>query len=739
MSSLSLSGDIQNMLKPAITSLLLFVSVCTHFSWSQAVDSTIADAEYLIGLSLDDLLKVKIISASREEEDIFDAPNSSFVITKEEIELMGATSIPEALKLCPGLIVREVTNGNYDVSIRGGIDGFPAYNFTYTNSTILVMVDNRPVFSSFQGGTYWQNLPVGLADIERIEIVNGPSSPLYGPNAVSGVVNIITHSHNQVGKYFHGSMQNNYNNDISSIQLGEKFNDKFAINFSVNHQTRTRQELDFYNPKNSTYESLDSALSFLSEEEVNARFPNPSQSLFKLSSSVSAHYTPNQKINISATVAKNSSTSLTPLTAQLPLSNYTNSSISTFLQAKFYNFSFTTSLLDGEQGLTGALSHNKYNYKNTDFYLDYNLELFNKRLSVKPAITHQSAAVDDREFTTNVGKNGTFDGHGKITNNAVSIKIDGKLINNIRVIGAIRYDIFNHPDEGILSWQGIVNYKLKKKHLFRFVSGSSNSGAFLVPILINNINAISPTTNLVISGNKNLDLLNNISFEVGYRTKVIANSTLDIALFTQEFSNFHSPILQTPKFDPIERKLSLIYNTENLDLKVLQQGITISLQTNLADSKIQLRPHFTLQSTKAEEYTPFYNVKGAFDSPGFTLEGHIDTTYVLTEKFTPSFWGGINVIIKPIDKLYIDLSSYFYDDYILHMGSEASLETGEINNQPGSLIASKLRLNINTTYSFTDSFSVFLNARNITNQKANEGFGTDKLSTMILGGIRLLY
>ena len=69
------------------------------------------------------------------------------------------------------------------------------------------MIDNRPVFSSLQGGTYWQNLPVGIAEIDRIEIVHGPSSPLYGPNAVSGVINIITKRPKEIGTYVSTDVQ----------------------------------------------------------------------------------------------------------------------------------------------------------------------------------------------------------------------------------------------------------------------------------------------------------------------------------------------------------------------------------------------------------------------------------------------------------------------------------------------------------------------------------------------------
>src|SRR5699024_3385207 len=73
-------------------------------------------------LSLEELMNIPIVSASKEAESTFEAPVTAYVITRQDILNSGATSIPEALRLAPGLIVREMANGSYDVSIRGGKD-----------------------------------------------------------------------------------------------------------------------------------------------------------------------------------------------------------------------------------------------------------------------------------------------------------------------------------------------------------------------------------------------------------------------------------------------------------------------------------------------------------------------------------------------------------------------------------------------------------------------------------------
>jgi len=139
------------------------------------------------------VLNPEVKTASKFDEKYFESPLSISVITGVDIDASGALNVPEALRLIPGLIVRQKTNGNYDVHIRGN-DNIPSGQtlFYSENSLTLVMIDERPVYNHFQGGTFWETLPVNMENIDRIEVVYGPSSALYGPNAVSGVIHIFT-------------------------------------------------------------------------------------------------------------------------------------------------------------------------------------------------------------------------------------------------------------------------------------------------------------------------------------------------------------------------------------------------------------------------------------------------------------------------------------------------------------------------------------------------------------------
>ena len=82
----------------------------------------------------------------------------------------------EAFRLVPGMIVREESNGNYDIQIRG-MGNYPTNaSFDAVSTTVLAMIDGRPVYNYLKGGTFWETLPIDLNDVEKIEVVRGPAA-----------------------------------------------------------------------------------------------------------------------------------------------------------------------------------------------------------------------------------------------------------------------------------------------------------------------------------------------------------------------------------------------------------------------------------------------------------------------------------------------------------------------------------------------------------------------------------
>ena len=138
----------------------------------------------LKNLSLEELGNIEVTTVSKEPEEVWNTPAAIYVITQEDIQRSGATNIPEALRLAPGVEVARITSGEYAIGIRG-------FNSRLSRS-VLVLIDGRTVYSTFTAGTYWETQDVLMKDIDRIEVIRGPGGTIWGPNAVNGVINIIT-------------------------------------------------------------------------------------------------------------------------------------------------------------------------------------------------------------------------------------------------------------------------------------------------------------------------------------------------------------------------------------------------------------------------------------------------------------------------------------------------------------------------------------------------------------------
>ena len=146
----------------------------------------VAAPRELESASIEELMNVRVTTVSRGESTIGKSPAAAFVITTEMIRRSGATSIPEVLRMVPGLQVARIDSHRWAIGVRG-------FNQEFSNK-LLVMIDGRAVYSPLFSGVRWDQHDPMLEDIERIEVVRGPAAALWGANAVNGVINIISKS-----------------------------------------------------------------------------------------------------------------------------------------------------------------------------------------------------------------------------------------------------------------------------------------------------------------------------------------------------------------------------------------------------------------------------------------------------------------------------------------------------------------------------------------------------------------
>lgn len=138
--------------------------------------------EKLVSYDLTELMSVEVVSASRVREPAREAPATVLVLTGEEIRERGFLTLEEALASLPGFQFRDIAGFNSYVFLRG----VPSQN-----NLVLVLVDGVQV-NELNSGGFYGGAQYDLANVKRIEVVYGPASALYGTNAVSGIVNIIT-------------------------------------------------------------------------------------------------------------------------------------------------------------------------------------------------------------------------------------------------------------------------------------------------------------------------------------------------------------------------------------------------------------------------------------------------------------------------------------------------------------------------------------------------------------------
>ena len=163
-------------------SRVLLVCACAGDAvWAQRVGAPTDD---LAKVSVEELFSIQVSSVGRKAQQLAKAPAAVFVLTAEDIRRTGATSIPEALEWVPGLTVLSLDGRSWAISARDS-------GRLYSNQ-MLVMIDGRSLYNPLFSGVIWDSIDVPLEDIEQIEVVRGPGAVMWGPNAVNGVINIIT-------------------------------------------------------------------------------------------------------------------------------------------------------------------------------------------------------------------------------------------------------------------------------------------------------------------------------------------------------------------------------------------------------------------------------------------------------------------------------------------------------------------------------------------------------------------
>jgi len=171
--------DIQQL--RLILAFLVLTTICIPV-FSEQPDAN--EPEDLFEMSIEELMDVEVTTVSKKEDTLFKSPAAITVITSEDIRRSGHQSIPEVLRMVPGVHVAKIDSNKWAITAR-------SFNSMYAEK-LLVLIDGRTVYTPLYSGVYWDVQDLMLEDVERIEVVKGPGGTLWGSNAVNGVINIIT-------------------------------------------------------------------------------------------------------------------------------------------------------------------------------------------------------------------------------------------------------------------------------------------------------------------------------------------------------------------------------------------------------------------------------------------------------------------------------------------------------------------------------------------------------------------
>lgn len=609
------------------------------------------EAVELLGVtSVDELFSLimnkSVSSASKKEEDTFVSPLSSSVLTKEEIRMYGATTIEEALKLIPGVIVQQKTNGVYDIQLRG-LANIPDNNLLcyIESSNTLLMIDGRPAFNYTLGSVYFDRLPISIEDVERIEVIRGASSALYGSNAVQGVVNIITEKPSAESKSVEGSIQmGNMNTKIADIAFRKALNSKLALGASLNVQYRERPTDKIYVFDDGDITGLPDANGNVFEYEYGQDAEgNPTVVGWHLINPIDPGYYPLEDVNnmyyitstspypvpwakneygISFTdrfenpnLARNSIgfngyVALTPVpdvridltggyissyamhqsltdkyysnTYQQAKGSYVN------LNANIKNLSFRASYKN-ESGEYEMAEPEFYTHENqVQMMLAYDFNLGN--LSLRPGVDWQWSKYEDYDCEyTRLRKAAMVQGGGFLNSSSVmrsftpSFKVDYK-VDGFRVVGAVRSDKTNMPDKWNTSWLGSLSYQFNKANFIR----ASYSRGMRSAILLNSSCSYSWSRESIpdrirFLGNPESNLVKIDNFEIGYRTRPTNTLLIDFEAFISKSSDYGELMSK---------------NCEaTLDLKPLLADPSALMGLNASNIVATMLPHTKTQAT----------------------------------------------------------------------------------------------------------------------------------------------
>ena len=657
---------------------------------------TLSVEEDMLNLKVQDAERRDIYAASKKLERTFESAVTAYIITADEIRFAGATSIGEALRLAPGLIVRQKTNGFYDVHLRSAVSS-PSFATTdFNRTTVLLTLDEIPMNDWYTGGILWEAIPVGLHNIERIEVINTPHTVLFGPNAAAGLINIVTTTPEETRIKVKANLQGGTSNTFAH-RASASFGASDALRFRVSGFFNSRQRFqdNYYVLSERKYVNSDS-LQYFQATANSETYQFSSKALENFGVNGYAVFQPNSNMGFEAMIGTQQAEGQSvfkPL-EQIAIT-YRKSQSNVFsLRSKLYgvntHMSYQNSFYDYSKGYPGFAVDMKKFYVSTEYDITkkrYGLQLggnfqqytYQNQLASRIG---QRAALKTYENSVLLGKTRLFNAGAYASQHFYLLDRQWK------VMATGRGDYLSMTDNVHLSYQLASTYRIGDNNILRAVV-AKGIGDITAQTYLRLVDTLSQTYQF----NQNLSPLTTQTYELGFRTTPYSDLLVDLVVFENDIGNTLST--ETTNGVTVFR---------NTDGEVRQRGATVDV--NWLVNKFRLKAFLTLQQTR---------ITGS-------------STNLFYNTLTPTAYGGVSGSYQAfLNKLKVNTNVYFFGKSDIDIGPE------------NIVIPRKTIADLKVSYNIWGEHSIYFNGRNILNNNQVESPFADKIPGLYLLGVELIF
>ena len=651
--------------------------------------------EDMLNLKVQDAERRDIYAASKKLERTFESAATAYVITADEIRFAGATSIGEALRLAPGLIVRQKTNGLYDVHLRSAVSSPSSATTDFNRTTVLLTLDEVPMNDWYTGGILWEAIPVGLHDIERIEVISTPHTVLFGPNAAAGLINIVTTTPEETRLKVKANLQGGTSNTFAH-RASASFGASDALRFRISgfFNSRQRFQNNYYVLPEGRYINSDS-LQYFQATANSETYQFSNKALENFGVNGYAVFQPNSNVGLEfmmGTQQAEGQSVFRPL-EQIAIT-YRKSQSNVFsLRSKLYgvntHMGYQNSFYDYSKGYPGFAVDMKKFYVSTEYGIT------KKRYDLQVGGNFQQYTYQN-QLTSRIGQraalrtyeNSVLLGKTRLFNTGAYVSQHFYLMNRRwKVTATGRGDYLSMTNKVHLSYQLASTYRVGENNLLRAVVAQG-----IGDITAQTYLRLVDTLALDYQFNQNLMPLTTQTYELGFRTTPYSDLLVDLVVFENDIGN----TLSTDT-----NGTTVFHNTDGA---VRQRGATVDV--NWLVNKFRLKAFLTLQQTR---------ITGS-------------STNLFYNTLTPATYGGVSGSYQAfLNKLKVNTNVYFFG------------KSNLTNESKNIVIPRKTIADLKISYNIWDEHSIYFNGRNILNNNQVESPFADKIPGLYLLGVELIF